>query len=353
MHSLAITPETPPAVAENPAIILHAAAIEDASIADGVAALAARFQSDMTDQGLMDTFTLVTSLGSRFKKAKRHIKPVGRDKEADAASYWLKKLQATDNDWAAAAPDGALFEAGFALDLDAQQNSNTGMGVDEFIRCIHLSMSGADIMRLKTEIDDRGITTGLAAAGLDMAARKIEESPILGRMNFGTEHTRSFNDVDAEKTAVLFAVAAALAPEREAAAVGNLLTSRAAHGIDELAAVSKTLVETTAKATAALTWKKAQVEADRLVNTHDIAFTEIPQDQRAHLTRKYIEGDGDVDAEGLAKMATDTKSARELAWLVIEATRELKRVRREADELPLGCHCGDDDDNCILCFRNE
>jgi hypothetical protein len=315
MNSLAITPETPAAVAENPAIILHAAAIEDASIADGVAALAARFQSDMTDQGLMDTFTLVTSLGSRFKKAKRHIKPVGRDKEADAASYWLKKLQATDNDWAAAAPDGALFEAGFALDLDAQQNSNTGMGVDEFIRCIHLSMSGADIMRLKTEIDDRGITTGLAAAGLDMAARKIEESPILGRMNFGTEHTRSC--------------------------------------IDELAAVSKTLVETTAKATAALTWKKAQVEADRLVNTHDIAFTEIPQDQRAHLTRKYIEGDGDVDAEGLAKMATDTKSARELAWLVIEATRELKRVRREADELPLGCHCGDDDDNCILCFTNE
>ena len=353
MNAPAITPEIPPAVAENPAIILHAAAIEDASIADGVAALAARFQSDMTDQGLMDTFALVTSLGSQFKKAKRHIKPVGRDKEAAAASYWLKKLQATDGDWAAAAPDGALFAAGFALDLDVQQDSNTGMGVDEFIRCVHLSMSGADVMRLKTEIDGRGITTGLAAAGLDMAARKIEESPILGRMNFGPEHTRSFNDVDAEKTAVLFAVAAALAPEREAATLGNLLTSRAIHGIDELAAVSKTLVEATAKATAAPTWKKAHVEADRLVDTHDIAFTEIPQDQRAHLTRKYIEGDGDVDAEGLAKMATDTKSARELAWLVIEATRELKRVRREADELPLGCHCGDDDDNCILCFTNE
>ena len=124
MNALAITPEIPPAVAENPAIILHAAAIEDASIADGVAALAARFQSDMTDQGLMDTFALVTSLGSQFKKAKRHIKPVGRDKEAAAASYWLSARDARDSGQrrprpsaAAPASEGArarLFQAASA-----------------------------------------------------------------------------------------------------------------------------------------------------------------------------------------------------------------------------------------------
>jgi hypothetical protein len=59
----AATPETPLAAAENPSTTMHAAAIEDASVADHVAARAVHLQGAMTEQDLMDTFTLVVSLG--------------------------------------------------------------------------------------------------------------------------------------------------------------------------------------------------------------------------------------------------------------------------------------------------
>ena len=78
---------------------MHAAAIEDTSVADHVAARAVHLQGAMTEQDLVDTFTLVVSLGSQMiKRAKRHANPVGRDNEHAAATYWLKKLRADDDE---------------------------------------------------------------------------------------------------------------------------------------------------------------------------------------------------------------------------------------------------------------
>ena len=342
----AATPETPLAAAENPSTTMHAAAIEDASVADHVAARAVHLQGAMTEQDLVDTFTLVVSLGSQMiRRARRHANPVGRDNEHAAATYWLKKLRAGDDEWASAAPNGDVFKAGFAIDLDTHLASAAGVGAEQFISCVHLSLSGADVMRLKNELDDREITTGAAAAGLHMAAGKIDEAAIFARANFDPEHSLPFSDLDATKTAALFAVAAVLAPEREAEALRQLIASRAAHGVGELSAASKTLVEAAAKATAALVWKKEQVEADRLVNAHDTHFTEIPAEERARLTRKHIDGEAEADVECLAQMAASgAKGARQLAWLVVEATGALKRARRDAAEMPLDllhdCPCG-------------
>jgi len=118
---------------------MHAAAIEDASVADHVTARAVHLQGAMTEQDLMGTFTLVASLGSQMvRKARRHANPVGRDNEHAAATYWLKKLRADDDEWAAAAPNGDVFKAGFAIDLDTHLASEAGIGAEQFMSCVQL-----------------------------------------------------------------------------------------------------------------------------------------------------------------------------------------------------------------------
>jgi hypothetical protein len=292
--------------------------------------------ADMTPEGAQRIFhTFVASRGL-LNKTKRKD-PVGRADEMCLTLHWLKKLQLTEDQLAAASPDSALFAAGWKADFNQPRaRSGAQQTIGEFIAALDFAIPGGEVLRLAKDLDAHETETSTAgsigAAGLRRHAASIRKAPLLRRANYDPGAARSFAMIDATSVEFLCAVAKTLAPEGQPGELSDLLTSDDPATDAAISGATEALLKAVAQATAAMEAKKAQIEKDTEDDASDLNFTDLLPTTKTHLVETFMGEGGAVDNSGVVQLLEKKRGSRQLAFLCVEALREVKRMRAEQED---------------------
>jgi hypothetical protein len=250
--------------------------------------------------------------------------------------HWLKKLQLTEDQLAAASPDSALFAAGWKADFNQPRaRSGAQQTIGEFIAALDFAIPGGEVLRLAKDLDAHETETSTAgsigAAGLRRHAASIRKAPLLRRANYDPGAARSFAMIDATSVEFLCAVAKTLAPEGQPGELSELLASDDPATDAAISGATEALLKAVAQATAAMEAKKAQIEKDMEDDAFDLNFTDLLPTTKTQLVATFM-GEGDaVDDIGVVNLLEKKRGSRQLAFLCVEAIREVKRMRAEQE----------------------
>ena len=291
--------------------------------------------ADMTPEGaqrIFDDFVASTGLLNKSKRKN----PVGRADEIFLARHWLKKLRPTEGQLAAALPDSALFAAGWKVDFSQPRPRNGAQQTAaEFIAALDFTIPGGEVLRLAKDLGANEAATSEAAhigAGrLRRYAAGIEKARILRRANYDPSAARSFALIDAATAEFLCDVAKTLAPEGQPGELSGLLASDDPATDAAISGATEAVLKAVAQATAAMEAKTAQIEKDMEDDPFDLNFTDLRPAKKAQLAATFMDEGGAVDDTGVINLLEKNRGSRQVAFLCVEAIREVKRMRAEQE----------------------